>query len=94
MATVQDPRKEIVPLRQLFPVRIALRLDEAAQVDLVLGDGALKRGAAAHLISTNETRGAGIGYVLREGNPNPLRVRAGFSSDHDIFDTSRRYRIR
>ncbi len=33
---LQDPRKEIIDFRHLFPVRIAMRLDEPTQVDMVL----------------------------------------------------------
>ncbi|MFI5957749.1 FtsK/SpoIIIE domain-containing protein [Cryptosporangium sp. NPDC051539] len=84
LAAAQDPRKETVPLRQLFTTRIALRLDEPSQVDLVLGDGAADRGAAAHLIPRDEARGAGIAYVLTDGDPTPRRVRAGYVSDRDI----------
>ena len=42
---LQDPRKEVLPFRDLFPTRIALRLSEDAEVDLVLGDGMRDRGA-------------------------------------------------
>lgn len=84
MAAVQDPRKEVMPLRDLFTTRVALRLDGASQVDLVLGDGASKRGAAAHRISQDERRGAGIGYVAVEGNPVPRRVRAAYVDDAEI----------
>jgi S-DNA-T family DNA segregation ATPase FtsK/SpoIIIE len=38
VAALQDPRKEILGLRNLFPTKIALRLDERTQVDMVLGD--------------------------------------------------------
>jgi S-DNA-T family DNA segregation ATPase FtsK/SpoIIIE len=34
---VQDPRKEILTVRDLFPTRIALRLTERDHVALVLG---------------------------------------------------------
>lgn len=84
VAAVQDPRKEVVNFRSLFPVRVALRLDEPSQVDLVLGDGALDRGAACHLIPADEDTGAGIGYVVVEGDPYPRRVRAGYPTDDDI----------
>ena len=53
VAALQDPRKEVMSIRNLFPDRIAMRLDEPEQVDMVLGDGARDRGAAAELISTN-----------------------------------------
>ena len=40
IAALQDPRKEVMNIRNLFPDRIAMRLDEPEQVDMVLGDGA------------------------------------------------------
>lgn len=84
VAAVQDPRQDIVKFRNLFPVKVALRLDEPAQVDLVLGDGALERGAACHLIPADEQTRAGIGYVLVEGDPYPRRFRCTYVSDQDI----------
>ncbi|MQA17703.1 MAG: cell division protein FtsK, partial [Pseudonocardiaceae bacterium] len=45
LAAIQDPRKEVLPFRDLFPTRIGLRLTEASQADLVLGDGMRDRGA-------------------------------------------------
>src|SRR5262249_42957277 len=47
VAALQDPRKEVMNIRNLFPDRIVMRLDEADQVDLVLGPGARDRGALA-----------------------------------------------
>ena len=38
-------RASSAALRNLFPTRIAMRLDESDQVDMVLGDGARDRGA-------------------------------------------------
>ena len=45
VAALQDPRKDVLTIRNLFPDRIAMRLDEPEQVDMVLGDGARDRGA-------------------------------------------------
>ena len=58
---LQDPRKEVINLRNLFPTRIALRLDESEQVDMVLGDGARDRGARCDEISSTPQIGAGVG---------------------------------
>ncbi|MEQ4721663.1 FtsK/SpoIIIE domain-containing protein [Nonomuraea sp. B19D2] len=84
MAALQDPRKEVMTIRNLFPDKIALRLDESEQVDMVLGDGARDRGALADRISANPELGAGIGYVRLETSPDPIRVRAAYVSDDDI----------
>jgi DNA segregation ATPase FtsK/SpoIIIE, S-DNA-T family len=84
VAALQDPRKEVLPIRNLFPDRIAMRLDEPEQVDMVLGDGARDRGALADLISTDEATGAGIAYVRLAEDPDPVRVRAAWVADPDI----------
>ena len=84
VAALQDPRKEVMSIRNLFPDRIAMRLDEPEQVNMVLGDGARDRGALADLISTNETTGAGVAYVRLATDPDPVRVRAAWVTDTDI----------
>ncbi|WP_129668644.1 FtsK/SpoIIIE domain-containing protein, partial [Phytoactinopolyspora endophytica] len=50
LAAVQDPRKETLGIRDLFPTRVALRLTESEQVDMVLGQGARERGAECHRV--------------------------------------------
>jgi S-DNA-T family DNA segregation ATPase FtsK/SpoIIIE len=84
VAALQDPRKEVLNIRNLFPDKIALRLDEPAQVDMVLGDGARDRGAFCDEISADPRTGAGVGYVRLETSPDPVRVRAAFVSDDVI----------
>ena len=84
VAALQDPRKEVMNIRNLFPDRIVMRLDEADQVDLVLGPGARDRGALADLISNIPQVGAGVAYVRLATHPDPVRVRAGWVTDADI----------
>ena len=84
VAALQDPRKDVMSIRNLFPDRIAMRLDEPEQVDMVLGDGARDRGATSDLISTDPATGAGVAFVRLEADPDPVRVRAAWVSDEDI----------
>lgn len=84
VAALQDPRKEVMPIRNLFPDRIAMRLDEPEQVDMVLGDGARDRGALADQIPTDEATGAGMAYIRLADDPDPVRARAAWVSDPDI----------
>jgi DNA segregation ATPase FtsK/SpoIIIE, S-DNA-T family len=84
LAALQDPRKDVLSIRNLFPDKIALRLDESEQVDMVLGDGARDRGALADHISPIPDQGAGVAYVRLETSPDPIRARAAFVSDTDI----------
>lgn len=88
IGALQDPRKEVLAYRNLFPLRIALRLAESGEVDMVLGDGARARGAACDQIPTAMP---GTGYVVVEDRPEPVRVRFPFTSDTDIARLSRTY---
>ena len=81
VAALQDPRKEVLPFRDLFPTRIALALVEPEQTDLVLGRGARQRGADCSRISLTTP---GIGWVWCDGENEPTRVRAGWVTDTDI----------
>jgi S-DNA-T family DNA segregation ATPase FtsK/SpoIIIE len=81
VSALQDPRKEVLPFRDLFPTRIALALVEPEQTDLVLGRGARLRGADCSRISLTTP---GIGWVWCDGENEPTRVRAGWVTDTDI----------
>jgi S-DNA-T family DNA segregation ATPase FtsK/SpoIIIE len=81
VAALQDPRKEVLPFRDLFPTRIALALVEAEQTDLVLGRGARARGADCSRIPLSTP---GVGWVWCDGEPQPARVRASWLGDDGI----------
>jgi FtsK/SpoIIIE family len=88
IAALQDARKEVLPFRNLFPTRIGLRVAEASEVDLVLGDGARDRGALCDRIPHTQP---GIGYVVLDGDPTPARVRFSYLTDTDISQLARQY---
>jgi S-DNA-T family DNA segregation ATPase FtsK/SpoIIIE len=88
VAAVQDPRKEVVDLRNLFPSRIALRLTESREVNMVLRDGMRERGALADQIPDTLP---GVGYVIVAGQSEPARVRFSWISDNDIRDLTNFY---
>ncbi len=88
VAALQDPRKEVLPARDLFPTRVALRLTDADQVDLVLGDGAHDRGARCERIAESLP---GVGYVAVDGVAEPVRVRFPYLTDDDIAELCEEY---
>jgi hypothetical protein len=88
IAALQDPRKEVLPFRNLFPVRIGLRLAEASEVDLVLGTGMRDKGALCDRIPQHTP---GVGYVVLDGDPTPTRVRFSYVPDKDIHDLAATY---
>jgi S-DNA-T family DNA segregation ATPase FtsK/SpoIIIE len=93
VAALQDPRKEVLNIRNLFPDKIALRLDEPGQADMVLGDGARDRGALCEDISPDPQTGAGVGYIRLEADPDPVRVRAAYVADDDILAMTAAYAV-
>lgn len=88
VAAVQDPGKDVIGFRDLFPTRIALRLLEDSQVDMVLGRSARLRGAECDRIPASLP---GVGYVVLEGIREPVRVRAGHVTDTDLAAMVRDY---
>ncbi|MGH3774232.1 MAG: FtsK/SpoIIIE domain-containing protein [Pseudonocardiaceae bacterium] len=78
---LQDPRKQIIDCRHLFPIKIAMRLDEPEQVDMVLGDGVRERGATAHEISEDTP---GVAWAKIDGRRDPDRARAFHTTDADL----------
>lgn len=89
VAAAQDPRKEVVTFRSLFPTKVALRLDTPSQVDMVLGEGMHGMGAACDRIPTSLP---GIGYVTVDDLREPQRVRACWVTDEQIVSASRTHR--
>jgi DNA segregation ATPase FtsK/SpoIIIE, S-DNA-T family len=89
VAAVQDPAKDTLPVRQLFTVRIGLRLTEATQTTMVLGQGARDAGAECDRIPDATP---GVGYMMIDGTAQPQRVRAFHVTDHDITTLATRFR--
>ena len=72
IGAVQDPSKETLPKRDLFPTRIALRLTEATQIGMVFGPGARENGAGCDDIDPELK---GVGHVQIDGEEGFTRVR-------------------
>ncbi len=85
-AFLQDPRKEVLPMRGLFTQTIALRLRSREEVAMVLGDG-MADAAPAHRISPDRP---GTGYVIAEDD-QVTKVRSDYWSDEQIRTTAKQY---
>jgi S-DNA-T family DNA segregation ATPase FtsK/SpoIIIE len=88
VGALQDPRREVMTLRSLFPDKVGLRLDSPTEVDMVLGDSAREQGAYCDRIPASLP---GVGYVRVDGVREPTRVRAGHVTDDDIAAMVRDY---
>lgn len=88
IAAVQDPSKDVLSMRQLFPTRIGLRVTEATQVDMILGTGARTAGALCDQIPDTLP---GVGYQIEDGTSRPLRVRAFHVTDTHIHALTTQY---
>lgn len=85
VSCVQNPRQEAVGQRNLYPQKIALRLDSDIESDMVLGPAALQ--APAHEISRLDP---GTGYLVREDGA-PVMVRFAYWPDDLIREVATRY---
>ncbi|MEB3070159.1 cell division protein FtsK [[Mycobacterium] vasticus] len=85
-AFLQDPRKEVLPMRGLFTQTIALRLRSRDEVAMVLGDG-MADAAPAHRISPDAP---GTGYVVAEDG-HVTKVRSDFWTDDQIRAIAQQY---
>ncbi len=88
VAALQDPGKDVLPFRDLFPSRIALRLLEDTQIDMVLGRSARLHGADCDQIPASLP---GVGYVAQEGIREPVSVRAAYVTDGQVSQMVRDY---
>lgn len=81
IGALQDPRKQTVDYRDLFPTRVAMRLPRG-MVDLVLGAGMYDAGAQCDLIPEGSD-GAGVAFVVEDATL-PVCVRMSWVSDELI----------
>jgi DNA segregation ATPase FtsK/SpoIIIE, S-DNA-T family len=76
MAAMQDPRKDIVTFRDLFPVRLALRMVETDQTDMVLSAGAHATGARPASLFPAACLGSATSFSTANSTP-PAYVPSG-----------------
>ena len=81
IGAVQDPRKDVIPQRDLFTIRIGLRVNEADHVRLV---ARLRRLQPRRRCERIPDTLHGVGYVAQDGIPDPARVRFAWHSDDTI----------
>ncbi|MGX5694805.1 FtsK/SpoIIIE domain-containing protein [Agromyces soli] len=84
-ACLQDPRKETLPARGLFTQTIGLRLRDAMETSMVLGEGMREKGALCHHIPPTMP---GVGFVVPDDGSDPIRVRAAVVTDEMIRDAA------
>ncbi len=88
IGAVQDPRVETMGYRDLFPVRVGLRMTHSGQPDVFFGQGAREAGAYCDLIPEEEP---GVAYVKEPGTRAYRKVKALAMSDADVETLVRDY---
>lgn len=81
VACLQDPRKEVIPMRGLFTQTLGLRLRDWTETDMVVGTHARQIGAACELIPATLP---GVGWMVPDSGGQPVRFRLGHVTDADI----------
>lgn len=80
IAFSQNPRVEAIPVRAGFPQKIAMRLNDETEAEMLLGKAALERGVAPWLITLK-----GSGYVWNEETGAVSYFRAPFIDDKAVM---------
>jgi len=81
IALAQEGHADVLgTIRNLFPVRVGLRMPNRFNVDAALNDNAVKLGAHCHKISEAKTD-RGLGYMFTEGYALPQKFRAADVDD-------------
>jgi S-DNA-T family DNA segregation ATPase FtsK/SpoIIIE len=88
VACLQDPRKEVIPMRGLFTQTLGLRLRDSSETDMVVGAHARHVGAACELIPATLP---GVGWMVPDSGGQPVRFRLGHVTDADIRSAARRF---
>lgn len=89
IALAQLAQKNIIGIvRDLFPVRVMLRIPDKIQVSMVLGPESLSEGADAHKIPIDMP---GTAYVLQDGQAEPRLVRFPWVPDEQVSEMARHY---
>ena len=90
----QDAAKRIIDTRDLFSIRVALRVPSRWQTDMTLGENATRdAGALSHEIP-NDGAHQGVGYVIDTeavGGGTAVRVRFDYTDDATILAMARQY---
>lgn len=87
-ACLQDPRKETIPSRGLFTQTIGLRLRDATETAMVLGEGMRDQGVLCHRIPATTP---GVAYMVPDDGSEPIRVRAAYVDDDGIRSAARTF---
>lgn len=80
IAFSQNPRVEAIPVLAGFPQRIAMRLNDESEAEMLLGKAAIEHGAAPWLISLK-----GSGYVWNEDDGTVSYFRSPLVDDNDVM---------
>lgn len=88
VGALQDPSKDVLELRQLYPYRIGLRMSEPTQPNMLFGPSGRDRGALCDEIPETTP---GVAYVEHETSVEITRVRAYWVTDDDIEWIMRTY---
>jgi len=88
VACLQDPRKEVIPMRGLFPQTLGLRLRDATETDMILGDAARRAGAHCEHIPAALP---GVGWSVPDTGGPAIRFRLAYVTDADITNASSRF---
>jgi S-DNA-T family DNA segregation ATPase FtsK/SpoIIIE len=81
LVALQDPRVEVIAMRDQFPEIVGLRMRAAQHINMLFGPGAMESGIAPHRIQKSQP---GYAYAYDEEHNRIVKVRAAWVSDEDL----------
>lgn len=88
VALLQDPRVEVISMRDQFPEIVGMRSRAAAHTNMLFGPGALESGIRPHEIQKSQR---GYGYAYSEERNKTILVRASWIDDEEIRQMAANY---
>ncbi len=91
VACFQDPRKEVLPFRDLFPTRIGAAADRSRPRSTWSSATAPATGARCATASPRDRSTPASATSSSTATPHPMRVRFSYLTDDDITDLAHQY---
>jgi DNA segregation ATPase FtsK/SpoIIIE, S-DNA-T family len=86
IAAAQNPRKDLLMIRDEFGRRICFAVNDEQHPDMALGEGARQRGARCDDPLVIPESLPGVGFMQVDNSPTPVKFRSAWLEDDDIIE--------
>lgn len=91
IAAAQNPRKDLLIIRDEFGRRICFAVNDEQHPDMALGEGARQRGARCDDPIVIPESLPGVGFMQVDKSPTPIKFRSAWLEDDDILEMEKNF---